>query len=102
MLSEILCHETNEVSIEEEDLLTRSSKKVKIGDNNGQSYVEKLMGESSVTHEVDEDNLPNDCISEDEDDDTDEDDCPVIKISSEEKKRIQAPWQQTLIIKLMG
>uniref|UniRef100_A0A6N2LZK8 CCHC-type domain-containing protein n=1 Tax=Salix viminalis TaxID=40686 RepID=A0A6N2LZK8_SALVM len=102
MLSEILCHETNEVSTEEEDLLTRSSKKVKIGDNNGQSYVEKLMGESSVTHEMDEDNLPNDCISEDEDDDADEDDCPVIKISSEEKKRIRAPWKQTLIIKLMG
>ncbi|KAG5253172.1 receptor protein [Salix suchowensis] len=102
MLSEILCHETNEASTEEEDLLTTSSKKVKIGDNNGQSYVEKLMGESLVTHEMDEDNHQNDCISEDEDDDADEDDCPVIKISSEEKKRIRAPWQQTLIIKLMG
>ncbi|KAG5245718.1 receptor protein [Salix suchowensis] len=102
MLSEILCHETNEISTEEEDLLARSSKKVKIGDNNRQSYVEKLMGESLVTHEIDEDNHPNYCISEDEDDDADEDDCPVIKISSEEKKRIWAPWQQTLIIKLMG
>jgi hypothetical protein len=64
--------------------------------------VEKLMGETLVRHEEDEDNHFNECISDDDDDDSDEDDCPVIKLSMEEKKRIRAPWKQTLIIKLMG
>ena len=29
-------------------------------------------------------------------------DCPIIKLFVEEKKRIQAPWKQALIIKLMA
>ncbi|XP_073046080.1 uncharacterized protein [Primulina eburnea] len=28
--------------------------------------------------------------------------CPVIKISQEEKRRLRRPWQQTLIVKVMG
>jgi sucrose-6-phosphate hydrolase SacC (GH32 family) len=100
--SEKSCREAIDDSTEEADLLIRSSKKVKIGDINGQSYVEKLMGETSVRHEEDEDNHFNECVSDDDDDDSDEDDCPVIKLSMEEKKRIRAPWKQTLIIKLMG
>uniref|UniRef100_A0A6N2LWJ1 CCHC-type domain-containing protein n=1 Tax=Salix viminalis TaxID=40686 RepID=A0A6N2LWJ1_SALVM len=87
---------------EETDLLLRSNKKVKIGDTSGLSYVDKLMGETVETKTMDEDTELNDCISEDDDDDSDEEDCPVIKLTVEEKKRIRAPWKQTLIIKLMG
>ncbi|KAG5225528.1 receptor protein [Salix suchowensis] len=90
--SEKSCREAMDDSTEEADLLIRSSKKVKIGDINGQSYVDKLMGETSVRHAEDEDNHFNECVSDDDDDESDEDDCP----------RIRAPWKQTLIIKLMG
>ena len=105
----MLCLESIKTTTEEADLLTRSSKKVKIGENNvargttgGNSYVESLMGNSFVEPEIDENMQANECISEDDEDDCEEDDCPLIKLSAEEKKRIRKPWQQTLIIKLMG
>ena len=105
----MLCLEDTETTTEEADLLTRSSKKVKIGDNTsssgskgGNTYIESLMGDSFVEPEGDDDKYNSDCISDDDEEDCDEDDCPVIKLTAEEKKRIRAPWQQTLIIKLMG
>jgi hypothetical protein len=41
------------------------------------------------------------CISVDKEDE-DEEDCLVIKLSVEEKKRIRFLWRQTLIVKVMG
>ncbi|KAG5219090.1 receptor protein [Salix suchowensis] len=105
----MLCLEDTETTTEEADLLTRSSKKVKIGDitsssgtKGGNTYIESLMGDSFVEPEEDDDIYNSDCISDDDEEDCDEDDCPVIKLTAEEKKRIRAPWKQTLIIKLMG
>ena len=60
------------------------------------------MGNSFVAPKVDENMQVTDCISDKDEDDCDEEDCPVIKLSIKEKKRIRKPWQQTLIIKLMG
>lgn len=37
-----------------------------------------------------------------EEDESGEEDCPVIKLSMEEKKHIRAPWRQTIIVKVMG
>lgn len=115
----MLSPETMEPTTEETDLLSRSSKKVKVGDNNnhadgdtrqglsregkgGISYRDSLMGSPYLCHNTSDESLLVDCISEDEDDDCDEEDCPVIRLSVEEKKRIRAPWRQTLIIKIMG
>ena len=107
--NKMLCIEATETSTEEADLLTRSSKKVKIGDRHntmgstgGNSYLESLMGESFVEPKTAEDNYTTEEISDDDEDDCDEEDCPVIKLSAEEKKRIREPWKQTIIIKLMG
>ena len=53
-------------------------------------------------------NLDEDLISEDKEDEgsyEDEEmdrDCPTIRLSKEEKVRIQLPWKKTLIIKLLG
>ena len=98
-----------ETTTEEADLLTRSSKKVKIRDSNefvggtgGNSYIDSLMGSSFVTPEVDENMHETEYNSDDDIDESDEEDCLVIKLSDEEKKRIRAPWTQTLILKLMG
>ena len=109
LIDAMICLEESEITTEEADLLTRSSKKVKIGDadvekgNKGSnSYIDSLMGNSFVATEVDENMHESEYISEDEDDECDEADCPIIKLSTEEKKRIRKPWQQTLIIKLMG
>ena len=92
------CRETTETTTEEADLLTRSSKKVKIRDTNelggttgGNSYIDSLMGSSFVAPEVDENILETEFNSDDDIDESDEEDCPVIKLSAEEKKRIRAP-----------
>lgn len=105
----MLCLEGEEISTEEADLLTISSKKVKIKDTNiagatteGNNYIASLMGNSFIATESIDNNHDTECISEDDEDDSDEEDCLVIRISAEEKKRIRAPWTQTLIIKLMG
>ena len=37
-----------------------------------------------------------------EEEESGEEDCPVIKLSTEEKKRIRAPWRQTIIVKVKG
>ena len=104
----MLCLEAYEKTTEETDLLTRSSKKVKIGDNTessgakgGNSYLDSLMGDSFVEPEHDEDSHGIGEVSEDDEDDSEDDECPVIRLSAEEKKRIRTPWQQTIIIKLM-
>ena len=109
MENEIPCLATTETTTEEADQLTRSSKKVKIGDihvpeglKGGQSYIDSLMGDSFAETTVEEDNIDTEGFSEDDEDECDDDDCPVIKLSAEEKRRIRAPWQQTLILKLMG
>ena len=65
----------------------------------GVSFKEKLMGQRLK-------NLDEDLIFEDEEHEgSDEDeemdrDCPIIKLSKEEKVRIQLPLKKTLIIKL--
>ena len=69
------------------------------------SFKEKLLGRHSANsqEELDLDLW----VSEHEDDqgieeDNDEPDCPSIRLSKEEKIRLRKPWQNTLIIKLIG
>jgi hypothetical protein len=71
------------------------------GASGGVSYKDSLIGSSYLPRVMCEDAAPEECISEDEEDE-DEEDCPVIKLSAEEKKRIRSPWRQTLIVKVMG
>lgn len=43
--------------------------------------------------------------SEDEsnsDNEADEEDCPIIRLSREEKHRIRAPWMKSLVLKVLG
>jgi hypothetical protein len=101
----MLSPETMEPTTEETDLLSRSSKKVKVGDNNnhadgdtrqglsregkgGISYRDSLMGSPYLCHNTSDESLLVDCISEDEDDDCDEEDCPVIRLSVEENVKL--------------
>ncbi|XP_038687586.1 uncharacterized protein LOC119986972 [Tripterygium wilfordii] len=120
-----------ERSQEETDLLERSNKKVKTGDNGGgadptdtvmasrveetqrgegggqspkTSFRDKLMGRmgaGNLSHEEEYD----DSVSDDEEEameEEEETDCPVIRVSKKEKRRLRSPWRQTLIIKILG
>jgi len=114
----MLSSDSTYITTEESDLLTRSNKKVKMGENinkkvdvngwslhqgaaGGVTYKDSLIGSSYLPRDMSEDASFKECISEDEEDE-DEEDCPVIKLSVEEKKRIRFPWRQTLIVKVMG
>jgi hypothetical protein len=54
---------------------------------------------------LNEDHREHEYISDDEEVEKGDEECPLIKLSAEErkkKKRIREPWRQTLIIKVMG
>ena len=110
---------------EEEDLLIKSNKKIRIGrrmpelqppptgnemglDKTIQfstpvsaSYREKLKGESTgITQEEAEDWISGDDEEEDHAEKMDSE-CSLILLSKEEKARIRRPWKRTLIIKLL-
>ena len=96
-------------SEEEVDLLVRSNKKVRseapptshlmedtkmtAGNQKETSFRDMLMGRPNEPMEEDEEQTP----EEDQDQD-----CPIIHVSMEEKRRIRRPWKKTLIIKLLG
>jgi hypothetical protein len=63
------------------------------------SYKDSLMGDSHIDQRMTCDNEYYEYVS---DDDDGEDDCPLIQLSVEGKRRIREPWRQTLIVKLMG
>lgn len=69
---------------------------------NGGSYKNILTGlEEENTAEKTEIDLVSDDENEDNDRD-DEVDCPAITLTKEEKVRLRKPWEQSLIIKVMG
>ncbi|XVE96610.1 hypothetical protein REPUB_Repub02eG0237700 [Reevesia pubescens] len=78
-----------------------------IGEGSGvpvNSYKTILMNEAfqMETDQVEEDESDN-CGFSSEDDSYDEDlDGPVVMLSKEDKSRIRKPWQNTLIVKLLG
>ncbi|XP_073015397.1 uncharacterized protein [Primulina eburnea] len=70
---------------------------------NQPSYKEALKGKKNAGESTAyqyEDGL----ISDDDfyGEDEEEEGCPVIKLSKEEKNRLRAPWRQTLIVKVLG
>jgi len=103
-----------EISFKEPDLLSRSKKKVKV--DNGKrrlveetspdslaagretkgnlSYKDSLVGDSYTDQRMTCDNEYDEYVSDD-------DDCPLIQLSVEGKRRIREPWRQTLIVKLI-
>ena len=108
---------THARSGEEENILERSNKKVKAGElgleqtltdtkmptaeQRPASFRDKLLGRNTP-HAQDE---ADDWISDDEEISHEEEtdpDCPIVKLSKEEKARFRRPWKQTLIIKLLG
>lgn len=61
------------------------------------SYRESLTGKQTPEP------IATETVSDDEDMNDEEDpECPTIKLSKEEKRRLRQPWQQTLIIKVLG
>jgi hypothetical protein len=52
---------------------------------------------------LNEDHREHEYISDDEEVEKGDEECPLIMLSAEgKKKRIREPWRQTLIIKVMG
>ena len=106
-------------SLEENDLLERSIKKVRAAENRLpdnplndiempaaeprlSSFKEMLLG--GVSRNIEEEREV--WSSEEEDTDMQEDDqdfdCPAITVDMEEKRRLRQPWEKTLIVKLLG
>ena len=115
------------LSSEENDLLQRSNKKFKRVDcaltntngdvpmlppimeeevqtNRSISYSQVAQGFGGARNPLFEgDGMEDEGISDEEpgsDDDLEDSSCPVIRLSEEEKRRIRAPWKNSLIIKL--
>ena len=116
---ESICYEQGEIMMEETDLWARSNKKVKT--NRGKcpmkeelmikgledkvnkgcfSYKDSLLVSAFLEQQLMQDSQHEHYMSEK--DESGEEDCPVIKLSMEEKKHIRAPWRQTIIVKVMG
>lgn len=70
--------------------------------NSGQeSFKDKLLGAQSSMNS--QNSLEDDLASDDDEPEEVEDkDCPVIQLIRAEKIRVRRPWRQTLIIKVMG
>lgn len=68
----------------------------------GMSYKTILTGNNDRNKtETSEEEMAYDDEKEEEDKESDTD-CPVIKLTKEEKARLRKPWRQSLIIKVMG
>lgn len=67
------------------------------------SFLETLVGINNWG-KVPENAVTEEPVSEDEKETPEEDDedCPVISLSKEEKARLRSPWKQTLILKVWG
>ncbi|KAJ7947238.1 reverse transcriptase [Quillaja saponaria] len=116
-------------SLEEEDQLHQSNKKVKmgngrnaitqenyppLGDGLGKklSYKESVVGANTMEErmecEEDMEKSKDEDMNVESDDDMkdldqgENDDCPIIFLTKEEKKRIRQPWRESVIIKLLG
>jgi len=103
-------------------MLSSSNKKIKVNSGNqeadvgngsspsigtqagsgGISYKDSLMGASYIDHESNKDHTKHDYISDDDEEEDGDEECPLIKLSAEEKKPLREPWRQPLIIKVMG
>ena len=107
----------HEKTNEEDHILHRSNKRVRSRENieeptrkdvdllekNKQhvSFRDKLLGQDANNDDLD----PEEWILDDENGGSEADEeqcCPVIRMSREEKLRIRKPWKQSLIVKLLG
>ena len=96
-----LLHRSNKRVRSRETSEEQGWKGIEIPERNHQniSFSDKLIHSMDYGH----DGKLDDWISEDEEEDLDADDdqcCPTIKLSREEKIRIRKSWKQSLIIKL--
>ncbi|KAJ4826538.1 hypothetical protein Tsubulata_034976 [Turnera subulata] len=68
------------------------------------SYKEKVLGAAFPVPELTMKDDDADLDSESDVDSGDEEDetCPVIRLTSEQKWRLRAPWRQALIVKMLG
>ncbi|KAJ6887676.1 hypothetical protein NC652_028825 [Populus alba x Populus x berolinensis] len=55
---------------------------------------------SYIDHESNEDHTKHDYISDDDEEEEGDEECPFIKLSAEEKKPTREPWRQALTIKI--
>ncbi|XVF28970.1 hypothetical protein REPUB_Repub15cG0079400 [Reevesia pubescens] len=97
-------------SKEEEDLVERSAKKIKQGNDNGihregmKTFRETLIGSKFFkdcylgSSSVEEKEVE----SDDDEDILHDDGIPIVKIPASLKKSLRDPWRSTLIIKLLG
>lgn len=67
-----------------------------LGVKQGMSWKESLTEQTSMHDDVDFDDF---VFDEDEKDDVDEADCPMIYLTKKEKTDLHRPWRQSLIIK---
>ncbi|KAJ1411086.1 Ribonuclease H-like superfamily [Sesbania bispinosa] len=116
------------LSVEEEDLLLRSTKKSKVGDGPSSVPTRKVVSYKDICLEVN--GIDHDYQSLEEEyegwnahdldesdesiadpDEMDEENrlaeglellCPTVKLSKEEKKGVRIPWKRTLIVKFLG
>ena len=98
-----------EQSSEELNQMERSTKKQKGGVSSFspqrplRSYRDSIIQPECNWGNHSTDDLPPSMVDEDSDIESDsEDQCPVIQLSKDDKRRIQAPWQSALIIKAFG
>lgn len=67
------------------------------------SYKDSSLVSAFLEQQLKQDSQHEHYVSEeDEENESGEEDCPVIKLSMEEKKHVRAPWRQTIIMKVMG
>jgi hypothetical protein len=113
----MLSREQTGISTEEADMLSSSNKKIKVNSGNqeadvgngsspsigtqagsgGISYKDSLMGASYIDHESNKDHTKHDYISDDDEEEDGDEECPLIKLSAEEKKPLKEPWRQPLL-----